>query len=359
MRRLIGSGLLIMALALAGCSGDPVEQTAPTPAATTGPTATAPSPSATPSASASPTTKPTAKPKPEPKPKPHPISVQALIEKKYDGRDLKLGRQIGETNAYKRYLITYRGDKERISGVMLVPDGTGPFPVLVLNHGYINPDTYFPGQGMPREHDFLARRGFVVLHTDYRGHATSTNDKNVDYELRLPYVVDTINAVKAVKTSKLKFLDRDRVGWLGRSMGGGVTLTALAVRPGLVDAGVVYASVSSLAADNWKQFNRDAEDQATNRRIARGYGLPDENPRFWRAASARPYLDRVTEPVMVHHGLQDDTCPVDWARATVRTLRKADKNVTYVSYRGEGHTFEGQWRRSIERTADFFDQHLD
>ena len=122
---------------------------------------------------------------------------------------------------------------------------------------------------------------------------------------------------------------------------------------------MVYASVSSLAADNWKQFNRDAEDQATNRRIARGYGLPDENPKFWRAASARPYLDRVTEPIMVHHGLQDDTCPIDWARATVRTLRAADKDVTYLSYRGEGHTFEGQWRRSIERTADFFDQHLD
>jgi hypothetical protein len=40
---------------------------------------------------------------------------------------------------------------------MNVPDGKGPFPVLVLNHGYIDPDTYFPGQGMPREHDYLAR----------------------------------------------------------------------------------------------------------------------------------------------------------------------------------------------------------
>ncbi len=368
MTQRIGLGLLIMGLLAAGCSAEPASQTAPsaevsgaptaapttTSSTTTSPTTASPTASASePSATPTPTPTPTAKPK-----KPHPISIEALIQKKYDGRDLKLGRQIGDGSSYKRYLVTYKGDRERISGVMNVPDGKGPFPVLVLNHGYIDPDIYVPGQGMAREQDFLARRGFVVLHIDYRGHATSTNDPNVDYELRLPYAVDTINAVKAVKSSKLKFLDKEQVGWLGRSMGGGVTLTALVAQPGLVDAAVIYASVSSLTADNWRTFNRDAEDQRTNRRIARGYGLPQDNPEFWRAASSRPYLDRVTEPIMVHHGLQDDTCPIEWSRRTVRALRKADKDVTYHSYRGEGHTFAGQWGRSIERTADFFDREL-
>ena len=355
----LGLGLLIMAVIAAGCTAEPASQTGPSAeassaptsaAATASPTAAASEPSATPTPTATPTAKP--------KKKPHPISIQALIEKKYDGRALKLGRQIGDGGSYKRYLVSYRGDGERISGVMNVPDGKGPFPVLVLNHGYIDPDIYNPGQGMAREQDFLARRGFVVLHIDYRGHASSTNDPNVDYELRLPYAVDTINAVKAVKSSKLKFLDGERVGWLGRSMGGGVTLTALVAQPGLVDAAVIYASVSSLAADNWRTFSSDAEDQRTNRRIARGYGLPKDNPEFWLAASSRPYFDRITEPVMVHHGLQDDTCPVEWSRRTVRALRKADKDVTYHSYRGEGHTFAGQWGRSIERTADFFEREL-
>jgi len=286
--------------------------------------------------------------------------MQALINKKYDGRNLKLGRLLADYGAYKRYMITYRGDGLTISGVMNVPDGRGPFPVLVLNHGYIDPDTYFPGQGMPREHDYLARHGYVVLHTDYRGHASSDNDKNVDYELRLPYAVDTINAVKAVKSSKLKFLDKGRVGWLGRSMGGGVTLTALAAQPGLVDAAVIYASVSSLAADNWKQFSRRSDDRSrTNRRIARSYGLPDKSPAFWREASPRPYFDRVTEPLLVHHGIQDDTCPIRWSESTVKALKAEDKDVTFLRYRGEGHTFERQWQRSIERTVSFFDKHLD
>lgn len=85
--------------------------------------------------------------------------MQALIEKKYDGRDLRLGRLLGDFGAYQRYLITYRGDGQQISGVMNVPDGKGPFPVLVLNHGYIDRQTYVPGQGMRREHDYLARQG--------------------------------------------------------------------------------------------------------------------------------------------------------------------------------------------------------
>jgi dipeptidyl aminopeptidase/acylaminoacyl peptidase len=316
--------------------------------------------SAQPHSPAATSVRPTATPSPEATKPAHPISVQALINKKYDGRDLKIGRLLADHGAYRRYIITYRGDGLTISGVMNVPDGKGPFPVLVLNHGYIDPDSYAPGQGMAREHDYLARHGYVVLHTDYRGHASSDNDKNVDYELRLPYAVDTINAVKAVKSSKLPFLDKNRVGWLGRSMGGGVTLTALVAQPGLVDAAVIYASVSSLAADNWKQFYRPSEDRArTNRRIAGTYGLPADSPEFWRAASSRPYFDRVTEPLLVHHGIQDETCPIRWSEATVKALNAAGKDVTFVKYRGEGHTFARQWQRSIERTADFFDKNLD
>ena len=355
----LGAGVLI----LAGCTAQPEPGASSTPAASmTSPadsTAPAATPTPAPSDPAQPSPTVAASPTPPAQP-PHPISVQALIQKRYDGRDLRLGRLLGDFGAYKRYLVSYRGDGLRISGVMNVPDGRGPFPVLVLNHGYIDPDTYFPGQGMPREHDYLARRGFVVLHTDYRGHASGDDDPDVDYELRLPYAVDTINAVRAVKSSRLPFVDRERVGWLGRSMGGNVTLNALVAQPGLVDAAVIYASTSSLAADNWRQFYRPSRDRrSVNRRIERTYGLPEQSPQFWLAASPRPYFGRVTEPLLVHHGLADDTCPVSWSRATVAALEKAGKDVTLLTYRGEGHTFERQWQRSIERTVAFFERHLD
>ena len=97
-------------------------------------------------------------------------------------------------------------------------------------------------------------------------------------------------------------------------MGGGVTLTALVAQPGLVDAAVIYASVTRWPPDNWKQFSRRSDDRSrTNRRMARSYGLPDKSPEFWREASPRPYFDQVTEPLLVHHGIQDDTCPIRWS----------------------------------------------
>ena len=37
--------------------------------------------------------------------------------------------------------------------------GAGPFPAVVLNHGYIEPSIYVTGQGMAREQDWLARAG--------------------------------------------------------------------------------------------------------------------------------------------------------------------------------------------------------
>ena len=112
MRRRIGPGLLIIAAGPRRLHGEPVGTPLPTPASyhpTAGHLA-APRPlPPSPSASTTPSRR-RHRPAAKPRPKPHPISVQALIEKKYDGRDLRLGRQIGSTNAYKRYLISYRGD---------------------------------------------------------------------------------------------------------------------------------------------------------------------------------------------------------------------------------------------------------
>ena len=48
-----------------------------------------------------------------------------------------------------------------------MPAGRGPFPALVLAHGYIEPSSYVTGQGMSRARWITWRgRGYVVLHTD-------------------------------------------------------------------------------------------------------------------------------------------------------------------------------------------------
>ncbi len=127
-----------------------------------------------------------------------------------------------QTDAYRQHFVTYRSEGLTISGILNRPRGRGPFPVSVLGHGYIDPAYYVNGQGLRREQDWLARAGFAVLHTDYRNHASSDDDPTAETRLRLGYTVDVINAVQAVKRSRLRFLDTDRIGLLGRSSRCGV-----------------------------------------------------------------------------------------------------------------------------------------
>ena len=92
-----------------------------------------------------------------------PLSPETLFAKTYDGRNLTRGREVGSTAAYQQYIATFDGDGLTISGRLLVPRGSGPFPAVVLAHGYADPAVYDNTTQMSRERDYLARQGYVVL----------------------------------------------------------------------------------------------------------------------------------------------------------------------------------------------------
>ena len=285
------------------------------------------------------------------------LSLPALMREDFRASRVRQVEVEATTDAYTRSRVTYRSGGLTISGVLLRPRGRGPFPGVVLNHGYIEPTTYVTGQGLAREQDWLARAGFVVLHTDYRGHADSDPPVGrFDRESRLGYTRDAINAVLALEREP--YVDADKMAMLGRSMGGGVTLNALVAYPDLVEAAVVYASVSSDFAQNLRHFtvpHRPEDALAFYRRS----GMPPGQPRFYRDLSSRTFFDRVSDPVLIHHGTADETCPFPWARTTQRLLRQAGADSTLAVYRGEGHAFVPQWQDSIERTVGFLRARLD
>ncbi len=351
MRGTRPAGIVVAVLVLAtGCTSDDEPSSAHerTSAATTEPSTSEPGDVTSPT--------PT-EPEPPAEP-PHPVSIEALAQTDYDGGGLRREQFLGDFGSYTRHAVTYRSGDLRISGVLNVPRGPGPFPALVLAHGYIDPADYVTGQGLSREQDYLARRGFVVLHTDYRNHAGSDRDPLNDLRMRLGYTEDVVNAVLALRRSALP-VDDHRIGLLGRSMGGGVTYNVLVAQPGLVDVAVVFAPVSSNTVDNFDRWIRgDPEDSGLAARILDRYGTPRRNPQFWREVSPRPYFDRITEPVLIHHGTADSTCPIGWSRTTVQAMQRAGVHARLVTWPGEEHAFIPLWDESMARTVDFLRQHL-
>ncbi|MER7073153.1 alpha/beta fold hydrolase [Terrabacter sp. NPDC000476] len=289
---------------------------------------------------------------------PDPASIAALVATRYDGGNLRLGRERGSTDAYRQYFATYESNGLTISGRINIPRGTGPFPAVVLAHGYVDPKVYTNGQTMLRERDHLARRGYVTLHIDYRNHAQSDDDPRNDANLRAGYTVDAINAGLALK--KAQVVDPDRVALIGRSMGGGVVYNALVVRPGLFRAAVAYAPVSSDTVDNFdKWVRRDTSRAGAARAVIARLGTPEAKPAAWAATSPRTYFGRITEPLLIHHGTADEDCPLSWSRESVAALQAAGKDVELRVYPGGRHTLTSpQWDTSIRRTEAFLARHL-
>ncbi len=288
--------------------------------------------------------------------------MAALAATEHRGDRLRLGAVRERTAAYTSYDVTYRsrtttpaGETRSlpISGVLNLPTGRGPFPAVVLAHGYIDPAIYERGQGMTRERGYLADEGYVALHVDFRNHAQSGSDSRLFPATRLAYASDVINAVKALRATDRVPVREDRIATFGRSMGGGVVQRALVSDPGLVRAGVAWASVSSLEAENYRQFQApDPSDSVEVAQVRERFGLPADNSRFWRGLSVRPYLDRITEPVLLVHGRFDESCPPPWATATQRAMRSAGVDSTLRWY-DDAHAFGPAFLRAMADTVSF------
>jgi dipeptidyl aminopeptidase/acylaminoacyl peptidase len=283
-------------------------------------------------------------------------SIPAAIEREYSGSDLKVARAFSSNSKYSKHRISYEAGGFTISGIMIKPRGKGPFPVVVLAHGYIDPATYWSGQGFRREQDWLGSNGYLALHVDYRNHARSDKDPKNDVSMRLGYAEDVIGAALAVKGSQFSYIDKNKVALLGRSMGGGVAFQALVVQPGVFDAAITYASTSTLAADNFNKWQRN--DYPIGDQILKEYGTPKENPAVWQDMSSRYFFSRITEPVLMIHGTEDESCDISWARATNNALKQSGVDVTYIEYPGAPHYMFGEWSDSIKHVDRFLKKNL-
>jgi dipeptidyl aminopeptidase/acylaminoacyl peptidase len=295
----------------------------------------------------------------------HPeVSLQAFSQRDFDGGNLQLKEVLRENNAYTRYYITYGSEDLTISGIMNIPQGEGPFPVLILNHGYIPPEIYTVGRGLKREQDYFARNGYVVLHPDYRNHGDSTKVDNSPLNFDLDYTTDVINAIKAVQKSDRPEFDTENIGMLGHSMGGGISLNLATTHSDLIDALALYAPVSGY---EWKNFRRwtlrnegeeTTETSSEAQKVLAEYGTPTTSPKFWNNVSPINFVDNIDDPVILQHGTADESVPIEWSKELNQAMKSADKEIGFYTYEGGKHEFIRHWDQFMQRNLEFFDRHL-
>lgn len=123
-----------------------------------------------------------------------------------------------------------------VSGILFKPgDATAdnPLPAVVLTHGYLN------NREMQLQNAIeLARRGFVVLTVDREGHGNYENSGEQSAMMATSGLYDSVKYLY-----NMDYVDKDKIGISGHSMGGMTTAMTLLqdMQLGLVSAGLIQA----------------------------------------------------------------------------------------------------------------------
>ena len=301
-----------------------------------------PSPSASPAPSATYTPDPYAG-----------LTIADLRARRYGDGELEVLETLAATSAFTRTLFRYPSDGLNIYGFMNVPAGTGFFPVVIVLHGYIDPNVYQTLAYTTRYADALAQAGYLVLHPNLRGYPPSDDGPN---RFRVGMAVDVLNLIGLVKhwgarEGALAQANPVQVGMMGHSMGGGITLRVLAADDG-VRAAVLYGSMSADEATNYEQIKVWSGGE-------RGHGELSTPREDLARISPIYYLKDIKAAVSIHHSDDDATVPPEWSTQLADQLLALDKKVEYFRYVDTPHTFRGDADRLfIERMTDFFTRHL-
>lgn len=316
------------------------------------------SPTVTPIPTLTPTITPTPEftttPLPTITPTPNPYdryTMEALSARTYGGGVLQNKGVLANNASFVRYIFKYRSEGLELYGFLNVPDGEGPFPVVVVLHGYVDPAEYSMLDYSTRYADALAEAGYIVVHPNLRGYGASEDAYD---PVGIGDTIDTLNLLALIRTQAgtaglLEKADGERIGVWGHSMGGGIVLRVLEIDTD-IDAAVLYASINADEKINLAFFDTDD---------GRGNPAIHTTDEVLRSLSASTYLDHIAAPVSIHHGTADTVVPKEWSDQLCTDLGALQKKVYCYFYDGQPHTFQNSGDTLfIQRMVDFFNQEL-
>jgi uncharacterized protein len=296
-------------------------------------------------------------PEPEPEPKRGPywhLSIEHLLERSYGGGEVEVHQVMGRENGFTRYLISYPSDDLVIYGFANVPTtGSGPYPIIIALHGYVDPAVYRTLAYTTHYADTLAQADFIVLHPNLRNYPPSSSGENF---FRVGMAIDVLNLIaimeeQAGKPGLFENAIPNSIGLWGHSMGGGISLRVTVVNPS-VRATVLYGAMSG---DERRNFEAIYE-WSDNHRGLEELAVPLEELDLIAPIN---FLDRIRASISVHHGEADQVVPLEWSLDLCRNLIELGMEPECFTYPGQRHTFNQTGNQVfMERVIDFYMRHL-
>jgi dipeptidyl aminopeptidase/acylaminoacyl peptidase len=249
------------------------------------------------------------------------------------------------------------------SGMINIPIGPGPFPVIVMFRGYVNQETYVTGEGTKPSATIFAQNGFITIAPDFLGYGESDIEASNIFESRFQTYVTAATLLKTIAASEdspLKVgsnninIDTNNIFIWGHSNGGQIALTTLEIT-GADYPTVLWAPVGRPFPASILYYIDEADDggKLIIRRLAEFNDTYDAS-KF----SLVNYLDKIKAPIQLNQGTADTSVPYWWSDSLIKTLKSTDADITYIKYPGANHSLVPSWNQAVENSTLFFRSHL-
>ena len=229
-------------------------------------------------------------------------------------------------------------DGLKIAAFLTLPPGKNPtkLPLVVLVHG--GPDAR-DVLGFDWWGQFLANRGYAVLQTNYRGSsgygAAYTTAGLQQWGLKMQD--DISDGVKQLVADGVA--DPKRVCIVGANYGGYAALAGATFTPDLYACAVSFAGISDLTLDMRRMLETWNTKSAYYKFWASRIGDPMSNWNQLVATSPALHADQVKAPILIMHGANDTTVPIEQSEAERDALVRAGKSVQFERVEGDDHYF--------------------
>jgi dienelactone hydrolase len=289
--------------------------------------------------------------------KPTPLlkyTIENLANADFKSSTIEIGKVLKDNTKFTSYEFTmqfspdFSYNLKTTSGLINIPKGTGPFPVVVMYRGYVDQKEYSIGEGTQPVATILAQNGFITVAPDFLGYADSSPETADAFESRFQTYATAATVLKSV--SSLKDWDGKNIFIWAHSNGGQVALTTLEIT-GVTYPTVLWAPVSRPFPNSILVYTNESDDQGKYliAQLAAFEETYDAN-----LFSLTGYLSKIKAPIQLNQGTGDTEVPYFWSDDLAKSLKVATVSATYIKYPGADHNMNPLWSSAVNNTLEFF-----